>query len=164
MAWRLAKSIEVLRDQINTMAPTRSKASDGTIGNAEHAARSSDHNPWVKDGSTGVVTAIDITHDPAHGVTGSGIAEAIRASRDPRVKYIIFNHRICNSTPVSKGGKKYAAWEWSPYTGKNAHEHHVHISVKSDKTLYDSREPWAQGEAKIDPAAKPIAVLPLLKR
>lgn len=29
--------------------------------------RDSDNNPWVKNGATGVVTAIDITHDPSKG-------------------------------------------------------------------------------------------------
>ncbi|HKV33547.1 MAG TPA: hypothetical protein VJP89_04485, partial [Pyrinomonadaceae bacterium] len=61
MAWRVAKSLLRLREQINELAPNRSKASDGTIGDAAHASRKSDHNPWVKDGSIGVVTAMDIT-------------------------------------------------------------------------------------------------------
>ena len=67
MAWRVAKSLLKLRDQINAHAPKRSKKSDGYIGDAAHASRSSDHNPWVKDGKMGVVTAADFTHDPAGG-------------------------------------------------------------------------------------------------
>ena len=64
MAWRVAQSLIRLRDQINLAAPTRSKASDGTIGDAAHATRDSDHNPWVKEGALGIVTAMDITHAP----------------------------------------------------------------------------------------------------
>ncbi len=64
MNWRLAKSLETLRSQVNAVHPNRSKESDGSIGNAEHSARESDHNP----NSAGVVCAIDITPDPAGGV------------------------------------------------------------------------------------------------
>ena len=64
MSWRLARSLAVLRSQINDLSPNRSKISDGTIGNQEHASRVSDHNP----NAAGVVTAMDITHDPQHGI------------------------------------------------------------------------------------------------
>ena len=65
--WRVAQSLETLRFQLNAMAPGRSKASDGGIGDTDHQNRNSDHNPWVLDGSRGVVTARDFTHDPAGG-------------------------------------------------------------------------------------------------
>ncbi|MQB02542.1 MAG: hypothetical protein GEU78_20460, partial [Actinobacteria bacterium] len=80
MAWRVARSLLTLRDQVDAAAPNRSKRSDGTIGDAAHASRSSDHNPWVKDGATGVVTAIDLTHDPAGGANMHTISEALRTS------------------------------------------------------------------------------------
>ena len=84
MAWRVAKSLTKLRDQINAMAPRRNKSADGTIGDAAHASRSSDHNPWVKDGKTGVVTALDITNDPRNGVNIGTLSEFLRTQRDPR--------------------------------------------------------------------------------
>lgn len=136
--WRVAKSLLTLRTQVNTRHPNRSKASDGTIGDAAHRTRASDHNPWVTDGNMGVVTAMDITNDPAHGCDANAIAEAIRASRDPRVKYVIWNRRIANSSAI--GGA--APWDWRPYGGRNPHDHHVHISVKSDKPSYDSMDEW----------------------
>ena len=98
MAWRVAKSLLHLREQINAKAPNRDKSNDGTIGDAAHASRSSDHNPWVKDGSEGVVTAIDITNDPAHKVVSRDIAEAIRKSKDSRVKYLISAGEICSGS------------------------------------------------------------------
>lgn len=136
--WRVAKSLLTLRDDVNQAAPRRSKASDGTIGDAAHCRRSSDHNPWVRDGSIGVVTAMDVTDDPSHGCSANNIAESIRRNRDARVKYIIWNRRIANSSPI--GGS--AAWEWRPYNGSNPHDKHIHISVKSDKSNYDSTEAW----------------------
>lgn len=137
--WRVAKSLLTMRDQVNTRAPRRNKASDGTIGDAAHCQRNSDHNPWVRDGSIGVVTALDITHDPTGGCDANTIAEAIRASRDSRVKYIIWNKRIANS--ASTGGAD--PWQWRRYSGSNPHTRHIHISVKPDKASYDSTAIWA---------------------
>lgn len=136
--WRIAKSLLALREQVNRKAPGRSKASDGTIGDAAHASRASDHNPWVKDGSVGVVTALDITHDPTNGCDAGAIVEAIRGSRDTRVKYVIWNRRIANPLPI--GGQP--PWAWRPYTGSNPHSKHCHISVKSEKSSYDSVVSW----------------------
>lgn len=137
--WRVARSLLRLREQVNRRAPRRNKASDGTIGDARHCQRTSDHNPWVRDGSVGVVTALDITHDRRGGCDANTIAEAIRASRDPRVKYIIWNRRIANSAAI--GGT--LPWVWRPYNGQNPHTSHVHISVKPDKGNYDSTADWS---------------------
>lgn len=150
MTWRLAKSLETLRAQINRIAPARSKASDGTIGDAAHASRSSDHNPWIKDGGQGVVSALDITHDPANGVDIQKLADALVASKDSRIKYIICNGRIVSGT-----GQKQPAWQWRKYNGTNPHSRHVHISVKSSKAHYDSAAPWqidGSAIAEVSPA------------
>ncbi len=136
--WRAAQAITTLRLMLNARYPNRSRRSDGIIGDAAHASRASDHNPWIVDGPHGVVSAIDITHDPANGCDAGALAEALVASRDPRIKYIIWNRRICASYPV--GGT--AAWVWRPYGGRNPHSHHVHLSVKAEKSLYDSTAPW----------------------
>jgi hypothetical protein len=139
--WRIAKSLLALREQVNQKAPGRSKVSDGTIGDAAHASRSSDHNPWVTDGNVGVVTALDITHDPAHGCDAGALAEAIRGSRDSRVKYIIWNRRISNPLPLDG----QPPWAWRPYKGTNPHNKHCHISVKPEKSSYDSVASWTIG-------------------
>ena len=136
--WRVAQSLLFLRDQVNKKWPKRSKGWDGTIGDAAHATRASDHNPWVKDGAMGVVTAMDITHDAKNGCDAGKLAEAIRASKDKRVKYIIWNKRIANSEAI--GDAK--AWAWRPYNGSNPHDHHVHISVKDTKNRYDATDAW----------------------
>jgi hypothetical protein len=139
--WRIALGLEKLRGQLNAKFPNRSKVSDGGIGDPNHQNRNSDHNPWVIDGRMGVVTARDFTHDPAHGCDCTKLAESIREARDARVKYIIWNRRIC--TPVPKNGMP--AWAWRPYTGKNGHTHHLHLSVKPSKSLYDSQSAWSLG-------------------
>jgi peptidoglycan hydrolase-like protein with peptidoglycan-binding domain len=131
MAWRVAKSLLKLREQVDAKWPGRDKSSDGTIGDAAHQATTSDHNP----NSAGVVTAMDITHDPAHGLDARKLAEALVASRDPRIKYIISNAQIVSS--------QVSPWQWRSYTGANAHRAHVHISV--DASLYDDDREWNLG-------------------
>lgn len=135
MAWRTAESLIRLRNQVNMKAPNRSIASDGTIGDAAHAKSTSDHNPWVKDGSMGVVTAIDITHDPDDGCNAQELVNALVASKDVRIKYIIWNKQIVSST--------VQPWTWRPYKGKNPHTKHFHLSVLPKKALYDSKANWA---------------------
>ena len=137
--WRIARTLLKLRAQVNALAPGRSKASDGAIGDAAHASRASDHNPWVIDGANGVVTAIDVTHSPDKGCDADKIAESLRASRDPRIKYMIWNKRIVSS--YRQGAT--AAWTWRPYRGRNGHTKHVHVSVNPAKAQYDSEAEWA---------------------
>jgi hypothetical protein len=134
-AWRLAKCLELLRAQVNQLAPNRSRVSDmkrpttekvkgGSIGDLAHSQKSSDHNPNAR----GIVCALDITHDPAHGCDAGVIAEALRVSQDSRIKYVIYASRIFSAT-VDR-------WRWRPYTGSNPHTAHVHISV------YDEEADW----------------------
>lgn len=122
MTWRLAHSLDGLRDEVNDRWPGRSKVSDGTLGDTAHANRVSDHNP---DGA-GVVRAIDLTKwEGPTGEVAETVAETIRASRDPRVKYVIWRGRMFAS--YSRSYRK--AWEWGPYDGPNGHFQHVHVSV-----------------------------------
>ena len=151
MSWRVARSLEQLRDGINDAYPNRSKASDGTIGDPRHQSTDSDHNPWVRDGGVGVVTALDITHDPAHGCDCNEIVAALLASRDPRIKYVIWNRTMWRS--YEKPG--IPKWTPSPYRGSNAHDHHFHLlgpthegPVRLDGGVVDRR----QGQAGPIPA------------
>lgn len=140
--WRAAKCLQKLRDQVNALAPDRDKASDGTIGDSAHcgsANSTSDHCPRIPDGGVGVVAAIDITHDPDNGCDAGAIAASLHTGRDPRIKYIIWNKRIANSSAIGSS----APWAWRTYTGSNPHTRHVHVSVKASKQLYDSELPWS---------------------
>lgn len=134
-AWRLAKALDVLRSQVNTAFPHRRKQNDGTIGDAAHATRASDHNPWVDDG---VVTALDITHDPANGCDCHLLSELLLRSRDPRIKYIIWNKRIANQ----KARDDYPPFAWRPYSGASDHTEHMHVSVLAAKIFYDCEQLW----------------------
>jgi hypothetical protein len=143
--WRVAKSLRKLLAQVNAKFPGRKKDSDGTIGDERHCGASggsSDHCPNVVDGGVGVVTAMDITHDPAHGLDAGAVADKLRLSHDPRIKYIISNSRIANFQSLD-GQPPFA---WRPYTGANPHNKHFHISVKPGKTGpggYDTITDWS---------------------
>lgn len=123
---------------VNRDFPGRKKASDGTWGDRAHQKRKSDHN-------TG--DAVDITHDPKSGADGNTIAA--RALRDPRVKYVIWNHQI-----NSKDGRG-----WRPYKGANPHTQHVHVSFKRGAGCANCK-PIAQG----DPNPKKTAAKPAKKK
>lgn len=132
--WRLAESLKRLREQINEAYPSRDKSSDGSIGDENHASRKSDHNPWVKDkNGIGVVTAIDIDRDFNDGHDARELVAALQASKDKRLKYLIFERKITVKGDIT---------QWKPYTGVNAHNHHVHISVSANPALYDDTTEW----------------------
>lgn len=137
--WRVAECLLKLREQVDTLAPGRSRASDGTIGDSRHRSRKSDHNPWVVDKKgIGVVTALDLTHDPNGGCDAGKIAEALRQHKDNRVKYIIWNRQIANFAAIDGA----EPWQWRPYKGSNPHTRHIHISVRERSKLYDSDAGW----------------------
>lgn len=152
MAWRSAHAIDELRKEINARWPNRSKASDGTIGDAAHASRSSDHNPWVKVNGVGVVRAIDITAD---GIDPDAYAEHLRAlgkAGDPRIVpggYVIWNKRIASERD---------GWKWRRYTGSNGHTRHIHLSLSTRPAGFDSRASWGiNGVGRPKPPTAPNA-------
>lgn len=125
--WRVANSINVLRQEVNTAHPGRPTASDGTIGDAAHQQCVSDHNP----NSAGVVTAWDITAD----TWSDALAEnfRMRGSTDSRVKYVIWQRRITSAMHN---------WQWVAYNGEDPHTSHIHLSVSADPSQYDRTDPW----------------------
>lgn len=123
-------------DDIDARFPSRDRDNDGTIGDSRHQALGdkSDHNPHVHLGPLGIVTALDITHDPGTFDAGT-FAESLRTKQDPRIKYLIFDGRIFSSTQ--------SPWEWRERDkGPGDHSEHVHISVVDDPALYDDPSPW----------------------
>lgn len=139
-SWRPARSLLILRDQVNAAWPDRNKASDGMIGDPRHQAEpTSDHNPALIGGEW-IVCAFDITHDPAHGVDCGRIAAAMVLSHDPRIKYLIWNRRILDSRP------QFHPWTWQPYTG-DPHTSHLHVSVLAN--VCDDTRTWHIGDEEL---------------
>lgn len=141
--WRVARSLEVLLDEINAVAPGRSTASDGSIGDADHAETSSDHNP----NASGVVCARDFTHDPGSGADMHRIAKQVRRSKHPALKYIIWNKRIWSRKRAWRG--------WRRYRGPNPHTRHMHVSVGigpdgASTGPYDDTSSWGIADTTIE--------------
>lgn len=135
MHYREAESLVVLKQQLQKLCPFRDTRSDGWIGDQSHRLKISDHNPWVLDGKTGIVTAQDIDADlNSANITMPQLVAAICRSQDDRVKYLIWNGRI---TLI---GSKLQRWK--KYTGANAHTTHLHVSVKAEKRYYDNTRLW----------------------
>lgn len=135
MSWYLAPSLKALRGEVDKRWPTRSRVSDGSIGDAAHRARKSDHNPDSK----GCVHAVDIT---ASGIDTGVLID--RCIKDPRVAYVIHDRRI------------WAGGKWSPYKGANPHVSHVHVSIRHSGNAESSTSSWgiAAGAVSV-PAVKP---------
>lgn len=141
MSWRVARSLDVLLGEINAAAPRRNKLSDGSIGDAAHATRTSDHNPWFVLGGQGIVRARDFTHDPAGGLDCNQLATRLAAlialGGHPACRsgaYVIWQGRIFSFDRRGEG--------WRPYSGSNPHDHHCHLSVTTDPAGFDSIAPW----------------------
>ncbi len=116
---RLSKALIQLREQADDAYPDRKRDSDGTIGDAKHSARKSDHNP---DPDSGIVRALDLDADfDKQASTAAYVADQIRiaARTDKRIAYVIFNHKIASARSL---------WRWRKYTGVNPHTKHIHIS------------------------------------
>lgn len=129
--WHVAPALAILIGQVNGIAPNRSKRSDGTIGDAAHQARRSDHNPDADDRS---VNGADFTHDPRGGFDARQFAEQLASSGDPRLEYVIFARRIWSRARAHEG--------WRPYTGTNPHTTHAHVSVSHVPRLEDDAQAW----------------------
>lgn len=139
---RLAPCLALLLDEIEERAPGRNKRSDGTIGDRAHQSRESDHNP----NSNGDVTALDITDD--EGDLEADVVydrddfdpdvffDQLIARRDPRVKYLISDGRIC----ASYHRDHRPAWTWGVYRGSNPHRQHGHLSVPAHQV--DTLTTW----------------------
>lgn len=117
----------------------RPTASDGTVASRRHdeVSPNSDHTPKPKDAPKGWVRAGDITVTQEQG---DMLTEFLRQSRDPRIKYVIWDRQMFSSYSNSRRN----AWEWGAYGGSNGHTTHVHISVNADNQNDDS--PWGLGD------------------
>jgi peptidoglycan hydrolase-like protein with peptidoglycan-binding domain len=147
MAWRLAKSLSVLRTEIIARHPGTTV---WTIGDQSHASGWSDHNP----NSAGVVCAIDVKADG--GLTLQAFVDHLVARPHRALKYVIYNRRIWSKTRASEG--------WRYYSGTNAHRDHAHVSVGTGSDgrstgPYDDTSPW--GIANIgQPSAPTTGLVP----
>lgn len=121
----LAPALAQLRNEINEEHPHRDRSSDGWIGDADHAARVSDHNA---DPVTKVVRALDVDHD---GIDKVKLRQT--AFNSPRTEYVIQDWKIYRRATGFKAEK---------YTGTNGHTGHTHISIRHGSKWENDRRSW----------------------
>jgi len=135
-----------LKSTFTRAAPPATSPNEwGTYGDALHDP-TSDHSPkdfpgWGDD----ICTAGDFPNRPDLGLDAFAVLDAVRQSRDPRVKYGISNDRMFSSYTSSSGVPPYV---WRPYNPtdprRDKHLTHGHLSVVGDARA-DSRAPWQIG-------------------
>ncbi|MET0996265.1 MAG: hypothetical protein ABWY20_20260 [Mycobacterium sp.] len=138
-AWRKAAAIEQLFAEANAAAPKRSKASDGTIGNAAHAklGKGSDHNAWLIYRGAGIVRAGDVTNDPALNLPAVW-DRARQAAYDRRLPQLLDGGYLILNGAIS--AEDFSGWR--RYTGSNPHVTHGHVSVSLNPAQFDLSAPW----------------------
>jgi hypothetical protein len=143
--WILVPCLVSLRAEFNAAAPQRDKATDGSVGDASHAASSSDHNPDetgvtpTKDAdSRNEVHAIDVDKDLRRaGLSMEQCVQRIvlrhRTGQDGRLQNVIFDGRIWSRS-----------WGWTAraYHGANPHDKHAHFSARYDTDRENDTRPW----------------------
>lgn len=144
-SWVLVPCLTSLRNEFNLLAPDRDLASDGSIGDTDHAASSSDHNPdetgntpYEDADNINEVHAIDVDDDLRKpGWTMQRCVNIIttrhREGEDNRLQNVIYNRRIWSRS-----------WGWTPqpYTGRNAHTEHAHFSARYTTAQENDTRPW----------------------
>lgn len=124
-----------LLNEVNALAPKRSKASDGTIGNRAHSLSVSDHNLDETGNTGGVEDADAINEVHARDITSAGpwpagwsmerivqlILSRCRSGAEKRLRYVIFNRRIWSAS---------SGWVQKAYNGASPHTEHAHFSFR----------------------------------
>lgn len=132
--------LDVLRGQI-LACTSLAYGEIGWIAGADHR-QSGPHFPEYPAPSGNPpyeVDAIDVPHAPSRGADMAVLTEALRLSRDPRIRLVIFNRRIFSSYDHAEGDP----WTWRPYDGENPHDKHAHVE-RNDSHRGDLR-PWSIG-------------------
>lgn len=137
--WQVAHCLNILLGEIDRLAPRRSRASDGSIGDQAHASRKSDHNPDAR----GIVHARDFTHDPANGADMHEIYDRLVRSKDRRIAYLIWDGWI------TSGSDGTQPWVKRVYTGVNPHKKHLHCSTKHGETFELDVSAWISKEDEL---------------
>lgn len=151
--------------EATALAPTRNRASDGIVGDADHAARSSDHNGATagqvdnQPGRVGLVHAVDVTHDPpvfdAHAYAEQ-VRQRCASGQERRIAYIVSHDFAANADRIASPSLKVMPgagfgkrWQWRRKAG-GAHANHAHYSI-----VYETWAEQSSGPLFSEPSPSP---------
>jgi hypothetical protein len=150
--WVLIPAGRALFAAFDDLAPGRDTASDGAVGDAAHAAETSDHNP-DETGSVPIhdadhvneVHAIDVDDDlRTPGLTMEAVVQfvlgRVRSGAERRLRYMIYNRRIWEADN---------GWAQRTYTGASAHTEHAHFSFSYTTSLEANTGSWHLEEINV---------------
>ena len=135
MTWKPAAGCTVMRDQFNKRFPHRDKASDGILGDQNHASRFSYHNPDKNN----IVHALDI--DKGFGKKGDDdifITQLLdfclnKRPGSERILHVVFKDQVASGT--------YRDTMWVMRGSGYGHWEHIHFSFTTigerDFSLFD---------------------------
>lgn len=138
MSWIVVPCLLEGRSQLDARFPNRDKSSEGTKGDAAHAATTSSHNPDItgtpeyRDGdSLDEVRAWDADKDlrDPSGITMEQVVQLwltkLRTGKMSWIRYLIYNGRIWH---------RKDNFLTHTYTGSNQHTDHVHVNSDFNQT------------------------------
>src|SRR5690348_522581 len=143
--WVLIPCLKALFAEFDRIAPSRDRASDGSIGDTAHQQEVSDHNPDevgkvpIHDADKiNEVHAIDVDDDLRESdLTMEKVVQFLlgrcRSGAEKRLRYIIYNRRIWSAS---------SGWVQKAYTGASPHTEHAHFSASYDTNLEASTASW----------------------
>lgn len=144
-SWVLIEAGKSLFAAFNAIAPSRDKASDGTIGDGPHSKTSSDHNP-DETGTVPIhdadkvneVHAIDVDNNLNESdLTMEKVVQFLlgrcRSGAEKRLRYIIWDRRIWSAS---------SGWTVGRYDGSSPHTEHAHFSFSYVSSLEASTASW----------------------
>jgi len=129
--WHVAPALDALRDEVDAVWPDRDRSADGAVGDTDHQARPSDHNPDWSAG--GVVRARDIT---TADIDAQRVILAVLA--DERTEYVI--HKLPGLP--SRIWSRIRGFAPKVYLGDNKHAHHLHVSIRKGARYENDTRPW----------------------
>ena len=133
--WALAAQVAQLRRELVGAYPAVPARRYGTIGDANHQSRQSDHNPDQRR----YVRALDVPHVEHHGPPLDWLASFLRevgqagSQRLNPGGYVIWDRRIASAR---------SGWDWETYTGDNPHTANLHVSVSRLPQFYGLSARW----------------------
>ena len=155
--WILIPCLKALFAEFDRIAPSRDRASDGSLGDQAHQHEVSDHNadevgsvPIHDADHINEVHAIDVDNNLRESdLTMEKVVQFLlgrcRSGAEKRLRYIIYNRRIWSAS---------SGWVQKAYTGASPHTEHAHFSASYETNLEADTSSWHLEDIDMPTAAE----------